>query len=65
MADEKTPSRAGRKRFGKQKRNDRTVSLADDVFVGLREIGEGSASEGIDKLYREHKRAKALEDDDL
>ena len=46
-------SKAGRPRFSEQLRRDRKVTMTDEVFNGLKKLGNGSASQAIDDLYKQ------------
>lgn len=43
----------GRPRKQKEKRNDKRLTLTDEVFNGLKTLGNGSASQAVSDLYYE------------
>lgn len=44
----------GRPRKEVEKRKYRNLTLTDEVFNGLKKIGNGSASQAVTDLYHEH-----------
>jgi len=56
MDDKKT---VGRPRKDTDKRKYRNLTLSDEVFNGLKKLGNGSASQAVSDLYYEKEKSLA------